>query len=249
MLKRFPFAVILVVLAISLSACTDTSQDFPTAEYNPPMIDQAAQSASARQVYVPAPQYVPQQQPQEEQSMPRVRSSGAIPAGWVPPVASRNWEWIIIHHSDSDYGSAAIIDQWHKARGFDELGYHFVIGNGHSSGDGQIEIGPRWAKQKWGAHDNALDNRYNLNGIGICLVGNFDKNRPTAAQKQSLMKLVVYLMKTYHIPPDRVLGHGETKDTECPGKYLRVASIRSAAAAILANADAINDERVLALGE
>lgn len=134
--------------------------------------------------------------------------------------------WIIIHHSDSSYGSAAIIDKWHRDRGFDELGYHFVIGNGTNSGDGQIEVGPRWTKQKWGAHDNALDNRFNTNGIGICLVGNFNVTHPTPRQLHSLVRLVVYLMEKYSISADHVLGHGETKDTQCPGKFMNVAAIR-----------------------
>jgi N-acetylmuramoyl-L-alanine amidase len=155
--------------------------------------------------------------------------SASVPAGWVPPVAPRHWVWIIIHHSDSDYGSAAIIDKWHRDRGFDELGYHFVIGNGTNSGDGQIEVGPRWTKQKWGAHDNALDNRYNIYGIGICLVGDFNKTHPTPRQLHSLVRLVAYLMQTYNISPDHVLGHGQTKVTECPGRNLNVAMVREEA--------------------
>jgi N-acetylmuramoyl-L-alanine amidase len=167
---------------------------------------------------------------------PQVAASG-IPAAWIPKVPANNWKWIIIHHSDSSYGSAAIIDKWHRDRGFDELGYHFVIGNGTNSGDGQIEVGPRWPKQKWGAHDNALDNRFNTNGIGICLVGNLNETRPTPKQLHSLLRLVVYLMRTYNIQPDHILGHGETKVTECPGRYMNVASIRSQAARILAEGD------------
>jgi hypothetical protein len=164
-------------------------------------------------------------------------SGRSVPAAWIPSANPNKWTWIIIHHSDSDYGSAAIIDKWHRERGFDELGYHFVIGNGTNSGDGQIEVGGRWTKQKWGAHDNALDNRYNINGIGICLVGNFDKSRPTAAQKQSLIRLVAYLARTYHISPDHILGHGDTKTTDCPGKNLNVAQIRAAASAQVAMED------------
>ena len=43
---------------------------------------------------------------------------------------------------------------------------------------------------------------------------------------KSIEKLVAYLMKTYHIPADHVLGHGETKATECPGRYINVALVR-----------------------
>jgi hypothetical protein len=164
-------------------------------------------------------------------------SYGGVPVAWVPSVPSNHWTWIIIHHSDSDYGSAAIIDKWHRDRGFDELGYHFVIGNGTKSGDGQIEVGPRWTKQKWGAHDNALDNRYNISGIGICLVGNFNNTHPTEKQMRSVLRLVVYLMRKYNIPADHVLGHGETKDTQCPGRYLHVATIRAEAERMVAETD------------
>lgn len=163
-------------------------------------------------------------------------SAGAVPSAWIPQTKPNHWMWIIIHHSDSDYGSAAVIDKWHRDRGFDELGYHFVIGNGTNSADGQIEVGGRWVKQKWGAHDNALDNRYNTNGIGICLVGNFNKTHPTEAQRRAVIRLVVYLMRTYHIPASHVLGHGETKTTQCPGRYLRMAEIRAAVTQLLAEA-------------
>jgi N-acetylmuramoyl-L-alanine amidase len=242
MLKRFLAVCTLAIIcgfSLTLTACSsDISDDaIPVTHIHQPMIDPSAPAADEIAPAYPAPTV-----PLAPTPRPAPRLSNAIPASWIPPVAPRNWQWIIIHHSDSDYGSAAIIDQWHRQRGFDELGYHFVIGNGTNSGDGQIEVGPRWTKQKWGAHDNALDNRYNLEGIGICLVGNFNKTHPTAAQQKSLMKLVVYLMKTYHVPPDRILGHGETKDTECPGKYLRVAAIRSAAEQMMAEGNGFNGE-------
>ena len=61
---------------------------------------------------------------------------------------------------------------------WDELGYHFVIGNGTHTGDGQVEVGSRWGKQKHGAHCKTPDNYYNDHGIGICLVGNFENSNP-----------------------------------------------------------------------
>jgi hypothetical protein len=118
----------------------------------------------------------------------------------------------------------------HRAKGWDELGYDFVIGNGTDTSDGLIEVGPRWTKQKIGAHAKTPDNRFNEFGIGICLVGNFEVERPTPAQVRSLTRLVAYLMRTYQISPDRVLGHGDTKPTECPGRYMNVAMIRRQAA-------------------
>ena len=222
-----------------LSGCVaDTDADLPPVRLSPPTVMappvRPAPVAVAPPPVLPPPITQPMPQPASARITPEY---GSVPSAWVPKVPAGHWTWIIVHHSDSDYGSAAIIDQWHRARGFDELGYHFVIGNGTNSGDGQIEVGPRWLKQKWGAHDNALDNRYNINGIGICLVGNFNNTRPTAKQHQSLLRLVVYLMRKYNIPSDRVLGHGETKTTECPGKYMHVAEIREEAARMVAEGE------------
>jgi hypothetical protein len=120
----------------------------------------------------------------------------------------------------------------HRAKGWDELGYDFVIGNGSDTADGQIEVGPRWVKQKIGAHAKTADNRFNEYGIGICLVGNFMVERPTPAQMKSLDKLVAYLMVTYHISPENILGHGDTKPTACPGKYVSLPLIRRQASVL-----------------
>lgn len=234
--KYVSAAVLLLIGLTLLAGCTmaTADADLPPVNLNPPAV--APASPRAPVAAMPSPIYtVPA--PAAVRELPPPVSSSAIPAGWLPPVAPRHWTWIIIHHSDSDYGSAAIIDKWHRDRGFDELGYHFVIGNGTNSGDGQVEVGPRWTKQKWGAHDNALDNRYNNFGIGICLVGDFNKTHPTQRQIHSLVRLVAYLMETYNIPPDRVLGHGQTKVTQCPGRYMNVASVREQAERLVASGD------------
>jgi hypothetical protein len=212
-----------------LGACQSESADtdLPPLSLNGPAISRPV-AVAPRPAPQPLPLYAAAPPPAPAPTWhPRSTPSDSVPAAWIPRTRANQWTWIIVHHSDSDYGSAAIIDKWHRDRGFDELGYHFVIGNGTNSGDGQIEVGPRWSKQKWGAHDNALDNRYNEHGIGICLVGDFNKTRPTAAQRRSLTRLILYLMRTYEITPDHVLGHGETKDTQCPGRYLRAAELRA----------------------
>jgi N-acetylmuramoyl-L-alanine amidase len=161
-----------------------------------------------------------------------------MPAGpWAPPVKSRVWKFIVLHHSASPTGNAAAFDREHKEKGWDELGYHFVIDNGRGGPDGNIEMGPRWKKQKWGAHAKTPDNRYNDFGIGICLVGNFETGKPTAKQMQSAEKLVAWLMRTYDIPAKNVLGHEDTgRQTLCPGRFLNVASVRTLALRSLADA-------------
>jgi len=173
----------------------------------------------------------------------------SVPRTWVPRNKSERWECIVVHHSATPMGGAARFDRAHRERGFDELGYHFVIGNGTDTGDGQIEVGPRWPKQKWGAHAKTPDNQFNERGIGICLVGNFDNERPTPAQMASLSKLVTYLMKTYKIRAQDVIGHGETKATDCPGRYINVAAFRRQLAAGLADASKTDGDIILSLDD
>jgi N-acetyl-anhydromuramyl-L-alanine amidase AmpD len=54
---------------------------------------------------------------------------------------------------------------------------------------------------------------------------------------KSLAKLTAYLMKAYHIPADRVVGHGDTgKATDCPGKLMNIAQVRQLSVRVLADA-------------
>jgi N-acetylmuramoyl-L-alanine amidase len=131
---------------------------------------------------------------------------------------TNKWKYIIVHHSATDSGSSELFNEAHQRRGWHEVGYHFIIDNATAGKtDGQIETGPRWTKQSDGAHCKA--SAMNEKGIGICLVGNFSKTRPTAAQMDSLVLLVNVLRKYYNIPKSRILGHGHVPGakTECPG--------------------------------
>jgi N-acetylmuramoyl-L-alanine amidase len=146
-------------------------------------------------------------------------------AEWRPAGPERSWRFII-HHSATATGSAAEFDRMHRAKGWDELGYHFVIGNGTGSSDGEVEVGGRWPKQKHGAHTKVADHpEYNDLGIGICLVGNFDVTRPTESQMRSLARLVRFLMDRYDIPRGRIYGHGQLKATDCPGRHFEYADL------------------------
>lgn len=157
---------------------------------------------------------------------PGVKPPAAVPAAWTPPVRPRAWQWVIVHHSATRGGGAVAFDRMHRDKGWDELGYDFVIGNGTDTPDGAIEVGSRWTKQKIGAHTKTPDNRYNEYGIGICLVGNFDETRPTAKQLASLAKLIAYLGDTYRIRTSDIIRHRDTKATDCPGNNLSIAQVR-----------------------
>ena len=151
---------------------------------------------------------------------PRARRPAVLIPAWRPQARARNWRYIVIHHSATKSGSSAVIHRGHRARGMDGLGYHFVIGNGTVSGDGQIEVGYRWVRQIHGAHARVRpgdDNRWNLHGIGICLVGDFRGQAPSKRQMDSLVTLVRSLSRAYGIRAGDIVPHNKVKDTNCPG--------------------------------
>lgn len=137
----------------------------------------------------------------------------------IPLYKKGKWKYIIIHHSATDTGNAYSLYDMHLRRGFwNGLGYHFVIDNGtFGKALGQIEISPRWIKQQNGAHCKASN--MNKVGIGICLVGNYSKDRVSSKQLDSLVYLVRVLQKYYNIPTARIKGHSQVAGaaTECPG--------------------------------
>lgn len=91
------------------------------------------------------------------------------------------------------------ITQWHLQRGFDTVGYHYVIRR-----NGKLESGRR--ESAIGAHVKG----HNAHSIGICLVGGVDAaNKPennfSSAQFTSLEGLLKELQNRY--PNARILGH------------------------------------------
>ena len=130
---------------------------------------------------------------------------------------------IIIHHSASPRLSTTRdeIDQWHKARGFIEIGYHWVIEAGG-------KVVPGRPLHIDGAHCLG----HNHDSIGICVVGDNTSADPTqhwdGDQKQALLDMVVGLELLY--PTIKaVYGHRDAPGakTECPGLDVRALLGRS----------------------
>lgn len=147
----------------------------------------------------------------------------ALPTEVLVPTR-RTWSVVVLHHSASAEGGAQRFDGWHKARGWDGVGYDFVIGNGTDTADGALETTFRWKEQRDGAHVKG----WNDIAIGICLVGNFEETDPTPAQRETLVRLVRHLRRRFSIPRERVVGHGSFGDTLCPGKRFDVKAIAKA---------------------
>lgn len=144
------------------------------------------------------------------------------------PVKAGRWKHIVIHHSASKSGSLKSFDAYHrqKRRMENGLAYHFVIGNGQGMGDGEIGIGDRWKRQIRGGH--LTSDAQNEIALGICLVGNFDAAKPTAAQMKSLYALASYLKSRCGVPTSEVKTHQEinVKPTACPGKNFSAKAFR-----------------------
>lgn len=111
---------------------------------------------------------------------------------------------IVIHCSDSPNDredTAEDIHRWHKERGWDGIGYHYVIERKGKLVNGRPEY---WQ----GAHASG----HNKNSLGICLIGT---DKFTIEQWSILENLVRKLLIKY--PSSKIIGHNEISDKTCPG--------------------------------
>lgn len=142
---------------------------------------------------------------------------GAIETAKVEP---GRWKYIVIHHSATEMGTAKGMDAYHREHRHMEngLAYHFVIGNGQGMKDGAIAVGNRWTAQLDGGHLTSL--AQNKVSLGICLVGNFEKQKPTKKQLESLKALLLALLDRCHLSLGAVKTHQQINVvyTRCPGR-------------------------------
>ena len=108
---------------------------------------------------------------------------------------------MVVHCSDSPQGrgdNAQTIHAWHKARGWDGIGYHYVILE-----DGTVENG---RPEYWtGSHAKGFND-----AIGVCLVG---KDSFTKEQFASLEKLIkARSLKSFEVVGHYIVNHDKT----CP---------------------------------
>lgn len=126
----------------------------------------------------------------------------------------RKTNWLVIHCSATravqDVG-AADIRRWHRAQGWADIGYHYVIRR-----SGKVEKGR--AVDSVGAGVQG----HNADSLHICLVGglNNDSYKPednyTPQQWDALKKLLTAMVKKY--PDAKVLGHRDFPNVKkmCP---------------------------------
>jgi N-acetylmuramoyl-L-alanine amidase len=126
-----------------------------------------------------------------------------------------NTDFIAIHCSATRPSMNVDVDdirKWHKAKGWDDVGYHYVI-----TRSGQVQRGR--SEEKVGAHVEG----YNGRSLGICLVGGVaeddftqPENNFTPEQFAALKDLLIGLKKRY--PGVLVQGHRDFPNVKkaCP---------------------------------
>ena len=115
---------------------------------------------------------------------------------------------IVVHHTAGGDKTVERVHQIHLARGFDGIGYHFLIR--HS---GVIYQGR--PIQTVGQHAR----RANSDSIAIALTGNFQITRPTEQQLTSLRLLILHIRQQYtHCVGLPVVRHSDVGATLCPGR-------------------------------
>lgn len=123
----------------------------------------------------------------------------------------RNISMIIVHCSATPEGkdvSVESIRSSHKAQGWSDIGYHYVI-----TLSGDVKQGRN--VDLIGAHCQGK----NTNSIGVCYVGGVDKDgRPkdtrTERQRIQLKQLLIQLLILY--PGARIYGHRDFANKACP---------------------------------
>ena len=124
---------------------------------------------------------------------------------------------ITFHHSGdpkvfvtTDYAETAqhleYVREYHRSRNFQDIGYHFAIDR----------AGRVWQLRslKYQGQHVRYNNEHN---IGVVVLGNFDMQAMSSAQKEKVKTFAPLLRKQYGLAVKRVYTHKELVSTECPG--------------------------------
>ena len=121
-----------------------------------------------------------------------------------PGIQPGRWTAVYVHHSNTPSGNASTLADAARERGILGTPDHFVIGNGDGMNDGEIQFTERWTRQLPAAPP-ALGVRIEPDCISICLIGDFDRNRPTVAQRARLDQVLAVLAERLNLRPDQLI--------------------------------------------
>lgn len=118
----------------------------------------------------------------------------------------KNTDLIILHHAAGS-GSVEAVHAFHQnVRGWSGIAYNFYVRK-----DGTIWQGR--GLEYVGGHSGS---KYDSRSVGICAEGNFEIEEMSAAQKQSLIELIAYVIGKY--PNAKIIRHKDIAATACPGR-------------------------------
>jgi len=122
-------------------------------------------------------------------------------------------QYIIIHHTavsrDENSKQYEAVKNTHIVeKKWGDIGYHYFI-----EPDGLLMKGRN--ENVTGAH--CIEERMNYQSIGICIAGNFDKEKPTDEQLKTLKDIITHLRIKYDIPRENIKFHKDFSKTKCAG--------------------------------
>ena len=238
--------IILAGLSLLATGCTPTKYAFlprPGVKWphlNPPLSSKKLTYNSAKPTTASASR-TSTSQSTPSRPIPTRPSSSSYSTGFRP-IARSNWtrsaprkgrvspmayvSKITVHHEGSatfwttDYRATAKhleeIRQAHiNYKKWGDIGYHYII-------DRQGRIWEGRSVRYQGAHVR----NHNPHNIGVMLLGNFEKQKPTKAQLATLQNTLRSLMRKYKVPLKRVHTHRELMPTKCPGRNLQPLVVR-----------------------
>ena len=145
----------------------------------------------------------------------------------IPASRKHTPKWITIHHagvlwtnSQDPVQFVRNMQAWGKKRPqieqpprntyWPDLPYHFLVGPDGRIFEGRpVEFEPE------------SNTKYSLAGnIGVEMMGDFERQRPSPAQLESVVRLTAWLMQQHHIALDNVRTHRDAApgQTSCPGR-------------------------------
>jgi len=125
--------------------------------------------------------------------------------------AASEKQYLHIHHSQSSSRNTSLSDiyAWHKKRGFNEIGYHFLVFR-------EDFVLGRSVDKKPASIEN-----HNLGALAVCFVGNFDSELPTAFQEKMLQLILKQWKVAGHVDFTDVFAHRDLDNRKsCPGANL-----------------------------
>lgn len=149
------------------------------------------------------------------------------------------------HKSYAVDGRIVSKEKWERLKGYmphqhyfkkpwDDIAYHVII----EKDNGSLKVKQGRPMSKTGAHaymsGPGAGNFYNENGIGVCVVGNYESAGLDEQRENMLIWIIRQLMMLYDIPVRNVLGHRELYTREnrkmaktCPGSAIDMDELRA----------------------